>query len=110
VASARSEPRPPARPGDARHPRGRAAARNEKALGDELAVGRNDHAAGDAELGGQRARRRQRRPGVQPPRPHALAQLLLELHAQRRALRTIEHDVEVAAEVVHAIHVVMMRQ
>ena len=87
-----------------RHARGRAAARHEEALGDELPVGLHHHPARDAELGRQRARRRQGGAGVQAPVAHAVAQLLLELDAQRRAVLAVEDDEEVAAEVVHSIH------
>jgi hypothetical protein len=90
--------------GHARDARRGAPARHEEALGDELAVGLDDHPARHAQLGGQRARRRQRRPRVQPPRAHAVAELLLELDAQRLALAAVEDDEEVAAEVVDSIH------
>ena len=89
---------------DLRHARGRPAARDEEALGDELPVGLHHDAAGDPELDGQRARRGQRGARVQAPRAHAVAQLLLELHAQRPAVGAIEDDEQVAAEVVHSIH------
>jgi hypothetical protein len=41
---------------------------------------------------------------VEPPRAHAVAQLLLELDAQRLAPGAVEDDEEVAAEVVDSIH------
>jgi hypothetical protein len=41
---------------------------------------------------------------VQAPVAHAVAQLLLELDAQRPAVLAVEDDEEVAAEVVHSIH------
>src|SRR5215207_5041356 len=89
---------------DARHARGRAAPGDEEALSHELAVGLDDHTACDAELGGQRARRRQSGPRVQPAGTHAVADLLLELHAQRARVGPIQRDEEVTAEVVHSIH------
>jgi hypothetical protein len=87
-----------------RHARGRAAARHEEALGHELPVGLHHHPAGDAELGRQRAGGRQGGPGMQAPVADAVAQLLLELDAQRPAVVAVEDDEEVAAEVVHSIH------
>ena len=89
---------------DLRDARGRPAARHEEALGDELPVGLHHDAAGHPELDRQRARRGQRGAGVQAPLAHAVAQLLLELDAQRPAVLAVEGDEQVAAEVVHSIH------
>ena len=89
---------------DLRDARGRPAARDEEALGDELPVGLHHHAACDAELCRQRARGRQGGPGVQAPVAHAVAQLLLELDAQRPTVLAVEGDEQVPAEVVHSIH------
>jgi hypothetical protein len=47
---------------------------------------------------------------VQAPVAHAVAQLLLELDAQRPAVLAVEDDEQVAAEVVHSIHGEAARQ
>jgi hypothetical protein len=47
---------------------------------------------------------------VQPARAHAVAQLLLELRAQRAPAVAVEGDEEVAAEVVHAVHGILIMQ
>jgi len=73
-------------------------------------AGLDHHSSGHAELSGQRPPRRQRGAGVQPARAHAVAQLLLELRAQRTPVGAVEGDEEVAAEVVDAVHGILIIQ
>ena len=55
-------------------PGARALARRQPALGDEFGVGLGDRVAGQSEVGGQAAGRRQHRAGRQAARPHGVAQ------------------------------------
>ena len=71
-------------------PRGRPRAGGEPTLSDELAVGVGHRVAGEAQVTGQRAGRREAGPGLQPPRSHGLAQRLFEVRPYRTA-----HQVEV---------------
>ena len=66
--------------GDAR---GGALARDQVPLGAELGVGVHDHAPRNAQVARESTRRGQRDAGRQPAGPDGLAQLLLELRAQR---------------------------
>ena len=75
--------------------RGGALPRHEVALRAELGVGVHDHAARDAELARQRARARERDAGGQPARAHRVAQLLLELGAQRGRAAAIQADEQI---------------
>src|SRR5262249_57936945 len=49
-----------------------------------------DGAAGKAQLGGERARRRQRRAGVQPPAKNRLAKMIVDLSVEE--LRVVDPD------------------
>ena len=66
-------------------PRGGAPRRGEVALRDQLFVGEHRHTAGDAQIRGERARRRQHGTAGQPSRLDAGPQFGFDLPAQRRA-------------------------
>ena len=69
--------------GRVRHARARALPEAQVALGGELAVGVDHHAAGDAELAGEVARARNGGPGLHRTRADRLPQPLLDLGAER---------------------------
>ena len=71
---------------------GGAAAQCQVALGGELRVRADDHAAGDAEIGGERARRRQLVAGGEPARADQGTELRLELQAERPAGLELERE------------------
>ena len=64
----------------------------EVALGAELRVRGDDEAAGDAELGRERARRRQLGPGTEGAAPHRFAQRALELERKRLRRAPVQLD------------------
>ncbi len=68
------------------------------ALGDELVVGGDDHAQGDAEVGGQGPARRHRRPGDQPARADGVAEPGLDLGPQAPGPGAVQLDETSAAD------------
>ena len=104
--SARGRRRAPASGGgDLGHARGRSPAGHQVALGAELRVGVDHDAAGDAELGRERARGRQRHARRQAPRADRAAQLILELGAQggRRRARARTQQVDRSGHTVEVV-------
>jgi hypothetical protein len=74
------------RRGRLRDARGRALARDEVPLGGQLRVRLHDHAARHPELARERARGGEGHAGAQPAGAHGLAELVLELGAERDAV------------------------
>jgi hypothetical protein len=90
--------------GDGCHPRRSARPRHEEALRDELRVGLDDHAARDPELGGECPRARQRRARVQRAAADPVAQLILQLAAQRAVAALVDDHQQIESEALRARH------